>query len=267
VSLSGDTLVVGAPVADTAGGVDAGAGYVFVRSGSAWTEQQKILPADARALQDFGYSASLSGDTVVFGAPSDDVGSGYNTGAAYVFVRSGTRWGEQQKLLAPDGAHGDHFGFAVSASGDTVLVGAFSDDTPGKTDAGAAYVFVRSGVVWGAQQKLSASDAAPGDYFGFAVSVEGDAAVIGAVRDDTPSGREAGCAYLFVRSGGAWTERRRLSAPEAMAGDHFGHAASITADAVMAGAPDDDTPGGQDAGSAVIYSSLVPVELQSLTVE
>src|SRR6185503_6317675 len=137
VSLSGDTLVVGAPVADTAGGVDAGAGYVFVRSGSAWTEQQKILPADARALQDFGYSASLSGDTVVFGAPSDDVGSGYNTGAAYVFVRSGTRWGEQQKLLAPDGAHGDHFGFAVSASGDTVLVGAFSDDTPGKTDAGA----------------------------------------------------------------------------------------------------------------------------------
>ena len=266
VSLSGDTVVVGAPVADAAGGVDAGAAYVFVRSGAAWAEQQKIVPSDSRALEDFGYSASLSADTVVMGAPSDDLGVAYNAGSAYVFVRSGGTWVERQKLLAPRGARNDHFGFAVSVSGDTVVVGAFSDDTAGGTDAGSANVFIRSGRIWAWQQRLLASDAAPDDYFGFAVSVEGEAAVVGAPRHDI-SAPDGGSAYVFVRSGATWTEQRKLSAPDASAGDSFGRAVSISWDTVVAGAPADDTPGGADAGSVHVVHAAVPVELESFTVE
>ena len=97
-----------------------------------------------------------------------------------MFVRSGTTWTEQQKLLASDGAAGDYFGFSVSVSGDTVVVGASLDDTPGGVDAGSAYVFVRSGTTWTEQQKLLASDGAAGDDFGYSVSVSGDTVVVGA---------------------------------------------------------------------------------------
>jgi predicted amidohydrolase len=267
VSVSGDTVIVGAPVADTVGGVDAGAAYAFVRSGTTWTEQQKLLPPDGRANLDFGFAASLSGDTVVIGAPSDDTLAGINTGSAYVFVRSGTTWAAQEKLLAPDAAEGDDFGFAVSASGDTVAVGAFAADTATTVDGGSAYVFVRSGTTWSLQQKLLASDAASGDYFGLTVSVFGDALAVGAVLHDTPAGVDAGAAYVFARSGGTWTELRELTAPDGMAGDFFGKSVALSGDTVVAGAPGDDTVGGMDAGSAQVFRGSVPVELQSFTVE
>ena len=267
VSVDGDTLIVGAPVADTAGGVDAGAAYVFVRSGATWTEQQKLLPTDPRADEDFGFSASLSGDTVVVGAPSDDTTAGHNTGSAYVFVRSGTTWSLRQKLLASDAAVGDDFGFAVSASGDTVAVGAFAADPGATTDGGSAYVFVRSGATWTEQQKLLAADAASGDYFGFTVSVSGDALVAGALLADTAAGVDAGSAYVFARSGATWTEQRRLSAPDGAADDFFGSAVALAGDTVVAGAVGDDTLGGMNAGSAHVFRGRVPVELQSFSVE
>jgi hypothetical protein len=267
VSVSGDTLIVGAPVADTAGGVDAGAVYAFVRSGTRWTEQQKILPPDGRANLDFGFSSSLSGDTVVIGAPSDDTPAAINTGSAYVFVRSGTTWALQQKLLAPDAAESDDFGFAVSVSGDTVAVGAFADDTGTTVDGGSAYVFVRTGTTWSLQQKLLASDAASGDYFGATVSVSGDALAVGGPLHDTPAGVDAGAAYVFTRSGGIWTELRELTAPDGMAGDVFGRSVALSGDTVVVGADRDDTAGGMDAGSVHVFRGSVPVELQSFTVE
>jgi len=107
---------------------------------------------------------------------------------------------------------------------------------------------------------------APDDYFGFAVSVEGEAAVVGAPRHDI-SAPDGGSAYVFVRSGATWTEQRKLSAPDASAGDSFGRAVSISWDTVVAGAPADDTPGGADAGSVHVVHAAVPVELESFTVE
>ena len=267
VSVSGDTLIVGAPVADTVGGVDAGAVYAFVRSGTTWTEQHKLLPPDGRANLDFGFSSSLSGDTVVIGAPSDDTLAGINTGSAYVFVRSGTTWSLQQKLLAPDAAEGDDFGFAVSAWGDTVAVGAFADDTGTTVDGGSAYVFVRSGATWSLEQKLLAPDAASGDYFGSTVSVFADALAVGAPLHDTTAGVDAGSAYVFARSGGIWAGQRELLAPDGMAADSFGKSVALSGDTVVAGAPGDDTAGGMNAGSAHVFRGSVPVELQSFGVE
>jgi hypothetical protein len=267
VSISGDTLIVGAPVADTVGGVNAGAAYAFVRSGTTWTQQQKLLPPDGRADLDFGFSASLSGDTAVVGAPSDDTAPAINTGSAYVFVRTGTAWSLQQKLLAPDAAEGDDFGFAVSASGDTVAVGAFADDNGTITDGGSAYVFVRSGAAWSLQQKLLASDAASGDYFGSTVSVSGDALAVGGPLHDTPAGVDAGAAYVYARSGGLWTPLRELTAPDGAAGDAFGIPVALSGDTLVVGARLDDTDLGMDAGSAHVFRGAVPVELQSFSVE
>ena len=248
-SISGDTVVVGAYAADTPGGADAGAAYVFVRSGTTWTEQQKLVASDGAANDRFGYSVSVSTDTAVVGADRDDTAGGGDAGSAYVFVRSGTTWTEQQKLLASDGAAGDFFGHAVSLSGDTVVAGSYT----AAADAGAAYVFVRSGTVWTEQQKLLASDGAANDLFGVSVSLSADTAVIGAYLDDTPGGTDTGSAYVFVRSGTVWTEQQKLVASDGAASDFFGQAVAVFGDTVVAGAYADDTPAGADAGSAYMF--------------
>jgi uncharacterized repeat protein (TIGR01451 family) len=251
VSVSGDTVVVGAIGDNTLVGGDAGSVYVFVRSGTSWTEQQKLFASDAVASTGFGFSVSASGDTVVVGAVRDV--PPFGPGSAYVFVRSGTTWSQQQKLLASDGAQGDFFGQSVSVSGDTVVVGAYRDDTPAGVDAGSAYVFVRSGTTWSEQQKLVASDGAQGDLFGNSVSISGDTVVVGAYGDDTPAGSFAGSAYVFVRSGTSWTQQQKLLASDGAQNDHFGFSVSISGDTVVVGADGDDTPAGGDAGSAYVF--------------
>jgi hypothetical protein len=109
-------LVAGAPGDDTAAG-DAGAAYVFVRSGTTWSQQAQLLASDAAVLDQFGNSVSLSGDTAIVGAMNDDITVGLNTvtdaGSAYVFVRSGSSWSEQAHLLASDGFKYDRFGNSV----------------------------------------------------------------------------------------------------------------------------------------------------------
>ena len=171
VAVSGATVVVGAPNDDD-NGSNSGSAYVFVRSGISWSQQAKLTASDAAAFDFFGVSVAISGDTAVVGANFDD-GKGVDSGSAYVFVRSGTTWTEQAKLTASDAAALDQFGIEVSISGDTAVVGAFSDDDSGSR-SGSAYVFVHSGATWTEQAKLTASDAAIDDRFGRSVSVSGD---------------------------------------------------------------------------------------------
>src|SRR6266542_1517326 len=138
VGISGETAVVGAPVDDTAAGPNAGSAYVFVRSGTGWSQQAKLTASDAAAGDIFGFSVAVTGDTVVVGASGDNM----LAGSAYVFVRSGTGWSQQAKLTASDAASGDRFGDAVGISGDTAVVGAQFGDTNAGSNAGSAYVFV-----------------------------------------------------------------------------------------------------------------------------
>ena len=168
VAIDGDTAVAGAPL-DNGDLSNQGAAYVFTRSGTTWTEQQKLTASDGKANDLFGTSVAIDGDTVVAGAPGD--GGTANSGAAYVFTRSGTTWTEQQKLTASDGAANDLFGASVSIDGDTAVVGAPNDDG-GTINQGAAYVFTRSGTTWTEQQKLTASDGAANDFFGASVAID-----------------------------------------------------------------------------------------------
>ena len=259
VSISGDgnTVIVGADNEDT-GGTDAGAAYIFTRSGTTWSQQQKIQANDKAVGDFFGTSVSISsdGNTAIVGATYEDTGD-TDAGAAYIFTRSGTTWSQQQKIQASDKEAYDYFGTSVSISGDgnTVIVGASSEDT-GDTDAGAAYIFTRSGTTWSQQQKIQASDKAAYSYFGGSVSIssDGNTAIVGAINEATV-GSYVGVAYIFTRSGTTWTEYTKIQASDKEAYDYFGTSVSISGDGntVIVGAYAEDT-GGTTAGAAYIFN-------------
>ena len=132
VSLSGDTLAVGLPLDNVGANTDQGSVRVFVRSGTSWNLQATLTASDGAASDQFGFSISLSGDTLAVGVPTDNVGANFDQGSVRVFVRSGTSWSEQATLTAADGVAGDFFGNEVSLSGDTLAVGVpFEDRTSG----------------------------------------------------------------------------------------------------------------------------------------
>ncbi len=232
VSISGNTALIGAYGNDDAGS-NSGSAYVFTGSASSWSQQAKLTANDAAAGDTFGYSVSVSGDTAIVGAPYDD-DAGSSSGTAYVFTRSGTSWSQQAKLTANDAAAGDTFGYSVSVSGDTAIVGAHGNDDGG-SGSGSAYVFTRSGTVWSQQAKLTANDAAADDEFGSSVAVYGDSAVVGSHFDDD-DGSWSGSAYVFTRSGTVWSQQAKLTANDAAMNDQFGNSVSVYGDTVVVGA-------------------------------
>ncbi|MDM8553642.1 choice-of-anchor D domain-containing protein [Desulfococcaceae bacterium HSG7] len=253
VAVSGDTAVVGA-YKDDDGGTASGSAYVFERdSGGAdnWGQTAKLTASDAAADDQFGYSVAVSGDTAVVGAYHDN-DDGTNSGSAYVFEK-GAGWSdmtETAKLTASDAVANDEFGISVAVSGDTAVVGAYYDGS----HSGSAYVFERDNGGadnWGQTAKLTASDAAVNDLFGFSVAVSGNIAVVGAYGDDSDSGS----AYVFERdNGGAdnWGQTTKLTAGDAAADDSFGYSVAFSGDtAVIAAYRDDD--GGTDSGSAYVF--------------
>ena len=227
-----------------------GAVYVFLRSPTnVWSQEQKLTASDATTNAYFGYSAGISrdGTRLVVGA----YGMATNTGAAYVFARSGVTWSQEQKITAGDAATGDAFGqsAAISNDGSRVLVGAWGK----ASNTGAAYVFLRSGTTWSQEAKLTASDAATGDQFSaYACSLSSDAsrAIVGAL-----SKTGGGAAYVFSRSATTWTQEAKLTAFDAATGDQFGTGVTMTFDGtkVIVGANNKANGSLTSAGAAYIY--------------
>ncbi len=257
VALSGDTALVGAWGDDDSGDAS-GSAYLFERDqGGAgnWGQVKKLTASDAAAFDMFGHAVALSGDTALVGAWGNS-DNGDASGSAYIFERDQggvDNWGEVKKLIASDAAFFDHFGWTVALNGDTALVGASNDDS----QKGAAYLFERDlggAGNWGEAAKLTASDAANFDSFGWSVALSGDTALVGAIGDDD-NGSMSGSAYLFERNlGGAgnWGEAAKLTASDAAAGDEFGYAVALNSAAALVGAIDDDD-NGEDSGSATLF--------------
>ena len=261
VSISGGTVVIGAE-GDDDKGISSGSAYVFMRGGSSWSEQAKLTASDGAADDRFGHSVAIIGDTVVVGAFLDD-DKGSSSGSAYVFVRSGSSWSEQAKLTASDGVKFDLFGNSVAINGDTVVVGAFTDDDQG-SDSGSAYVFVRSGTSWSQQAKLTASDAAPGDVFGLSVAISGDTVVVGSPFDDD-AGASSGTAYAFARTGSTWSQQAKLTAGDGAAGDLLGRSVAVSGDTVAVGANGDDDKGSLSGSAYVFVGPVAAIPIPSLT--
>jgi hypothetical protein len=285
VSVSEDTVVVGAHNEDSnATGVNgnqvdnnatnSGAAYVFVRSGSAWSQQAYLKASNAEGPDLFGDSVAVSGNTIVVGADNEASnatgvnGNGANnsatsSGAAYVFVRSGTTWSQQAYLKASNPGAFDYFGYSVAVSGDTVVVGAAYEDSNATgingnpldnslLGAGAAYVFVRNGSSWSQQAYLKASNPDAFDAFGRSVAVSGDTVVVNAYLEDSSasgvngnqadnSAHDSGAAYVFVRNGTSWTQQAYLKASNTDATDYFGWSVAVSGDTVVVGAVAEDS--------------------------
>jgi hypothetical protein len=253
VAISGDTALVGAWL-DQAGVTEfQGSAYVYVRSGSTWTQQAQLLAADGAMQDRFGISVALSGDTALVGAWLDDVGGNADQGSAYVFVRGGSTWTQQAQLLAADGAGDDGFGFSVALSGNTALVGARTDDVGGNTNQGSAYVYTRSGSNWSQHAQLLAADGAANDWFGDSVALFADTALVGSTFDDVGANADQGSAYVYVRSGSSWAQQAQLLAADGAAGDRTSWVA-LSGDTALVGASSDDVGGNVDQGSAYIYT-------------
>ncbi|OHB72768.1 MAG: hypothetical protein A2V70_13935, partial [Planctomycetes bacterium RBG_13_63_9] len=214
-------------------------------------EEYLLTASDIGPGDWFGYTTSISDNTAVVGARYDDEAA-TNGGAAYVFRFDGTRWVEEQKLIASDAASGDQFGHHVSVSGDTAIIGAWSHDAAGG-DSGAAYVFRFDGNQWVEEQKLTPSDGAPGDWFGRAVAIDGNVAVIAAVRDND----DLGSVYVFRFDGTKWMQEKRLTPSIPMVGDvFFGGSVSVSHDTVIVGAYGHHSPGdsyGEPSGVAYVF--------------
>lgn len=262
LSSDGTTLIIGAFGVAQSSLTQVGAAYVFTRSGATWTQQAKLTTSDpAQVDAYFGISVALSddGNTALIGAYGRQV-STINTGAAYVFTRSGSTWSEQTRLSASDGDSGDQFGYSValSSDGNTALIGARYEATSPNTYNGAAYAFTRSGSTWTEQAKLLASDRATGDEFGKAVALssDGNTALIGAQFESDSGTTYNGAAYVFTRSGSTWTQQAKLLASDKASNDRFGFAVALSSsgDTAAIGVPYEETSPDIDKGSVYIFT-------------
>ena len=224
-----------------------------------WGQVTHITALDGVANDWLGWSVSISSNTIVVSADSDDVGANINQGSAYIFVRSGDAWVEISHPIASDGAADDEFGRSVSIFGDALVVGARLDDVGANNVQGSAYVFERNtggADNWGQVTKLTASDGAANDYFGRSVSIFGDTIVIGANFDDIGTNSHQGSAYVFERNtGGAdnWGQVTKLTASDGAGGDYFGDSVSISGDVLVVGAHGDNVSANNQQGSAYVF--------------
>jgi hypothetical protein len=285
VAIRGDIIVAGAEREDGGGrginpsdddGADAsGAAYIFSRSGTAWSLQAYVKASDTRMNDGFGTTVSVSGETVVIGSPGHD---GYpswvnaqnpygssNSGAAYVFKRTGAVWSQQALLKPINGYQEFAFGSSVAISGSSIVVGSPGEkyggtginppapSWPSRNQSGAAYVFVEDQTGWTEQVYLKAPNPSAFDQFGASVAIDGDRVVVGAPREqgsgagvnppDDNMLQRAGAAYVFSRSGTTWAVEAYLKASNPGAEDEFGKSVAISGTAVVVGAPGEDGSG------------------------
>lgn len=249
VAVSGDTALVGAYLEEGAAGSDSGAVHVFVKGPSGWTEEATLTAPDPRSYAWFGWSVALDGDTAAVGSRYGGGQTG-SAGLVNVFVRSAGTWAHEATLAPQGGAPSDVFGYSVGVSGDTAIVGAPWSDLEAD-DAGAAYVFTRSGPAWSPDATLLANDAGMGDRLGWSVAVSGEAALAGAPWHDHNE-PDAGAAYAFRRHGGAWSGPNELGYPLLGPDDRFGFSVALSDPVAAVGVPLSDD-GGTDVGAAHVY--------------
>ena len=257
VSISGDYAVIGAYAKDEKGEANAGAAYIFHRTGpDTWDAGTKLTASDPEAYAYFGNSVSISGDYAVIGAYAKDEGGNAGAGAAYIFHRSGPNtWDAGAKLTASDPEVSALFGYSVSISGDYAVVGSNWKDEGGNANAGAAYIFHRTGPnTWDSGTKLTASDPEASAYFGESVSLSGDYAIVGAYGKDEGGNAGTGAAYIFHRTGpNTWDAGTKLTASDLEASAYFGNSVSISGDYAVMGAKGKNEGGNTDAGAVYVF--------------
>jgi len=243
-SLSGGTAVVGAYRHDAVSDdpdYDSGAAFIIREVGGVWQITEMLTPDDAQRKDMFGWSAAISGDTVIIGSRLNDT-AGTNSGAAYIFGRDdNNNWEQLDKFTGQDTDGSDQFGWDVGIDGDTTIIGAVQRDV--------AYVFREVEGVWRQVARLTGDDTAPGDNFGWSVAIDGDTAIVGAELHDG-EGDNAGAAYIFREVDGQWLQLAKIVADDVAPGDVFGNSVDIQGQTAVVAAVADL---GSDLGCAYTF--------------
>jgi len=228
-----------------------------------WRRSTTLIPGDGDNGDLFGTSVSMSSDgaTAIIGARNEAEPNGEQSGAIYVVDRSGSKWEQRTKLAPANGDTGDEFGSTTGLSGDgrTAIVGAPSDEDVTGELAGTSYVFSTAQGEWSQQEELTGSDVASPDQFGFSVELshDGSVALIGAPFHKLSNGQRSGAAYVFVRAGGNWTQKTKLSLPDGTQNDAFGSSISIDENSMTAlvGAPGRDNSASESTGTVEVFEN------------
>jgi len=248
VSLSGDRALVGSRF-NSGNSNGSGAAYIFEFEEGIWSETAKLSPSDGASNDQFGISVSLRDDRALIGSWLDD-DFGDFSGSAYIFDYDGVAWTESIKITPSDSSAEEQFGYSVSLSANRALISARLDDVNGYR-SGAAYIFDFDNSNWSEAAKLFPGAGDVNDFFGNAVSLSGDTAIVGAIYD-SPGGQASGAAYRFELNQGTWDETASLSPSDSSTGDLLGEAVSIAGDYLVVGAPGEDDRGSQ-AGAAYVF--------------
>jgi hypothetical protein len=255
VAISGDVIVV-----NCYDPFDVLSVYVYVKPSDGWTsmtETAKLTASDGASGDYFGSALAISGNTIVIGASGDDDNAHFSSGSAYVYEMPTAGWSDitqTAKLTASDGAANDNFGSSVSISNDVIVVGAYHDD-----DKGSAYVYEMPTAGWSDMSqtaKLTASDGATDDYFGWSVGISERYIFVGTYGDDD-NGSMSGAVYFFEKTGSDWidaVETQKITPDDGLATDFFGTSVSVDGDYVVIGANRDDD-NGSSSGSAYIFDN------------
>ena len=247
VAAYGTRFAVGIPGNDGPGGSapKSGAVQVFVSDGAGgWALEQQVTASNASFTDRLGTSVDFDQDMLVAGAPGRDLVFN-NAGTAFVFVRNGSTWTEQAELLPSDSAPSDAFGSAVAVFEERVVVGSPFDDNLAGSNAGAAYVFARSGTTWTQEAKLRPAAAQGGDLCGTAVDINGSFAVLGAPRHGN-----TGAVFVFERFGTSWGEVATIIPPSTMGA---GWSVAIGSNRILVGAPEEVMGGRSGSGAVHVY--------------
>ncbi len=296
VSLNSDTLAVAAQlednsattitnsaatITDSGSAISSGAVYIYKRIGTNWYQEAYIKANNSEAGDQFGIVVSISADTLAVGAQNEDngattitnsaatitdSGTASNSGALYIYKRTGAVWAQEAYIKANNSGVDDQFGYGFALSADTLAVGAFTEDNGATTitngtgtitdsgtaaDSGAVYVYKRSGTTWTQEAYIKANNAEVDDWFGKEVSIYSNTLAVGSELEDnsattitngedtiTDSGMaaSAGAVYIYKRTGSNWAQEAYLKASNAEAGDQFGHVVSLGADTLAVGA-------------------------------
>jgi hypothetical protein len=284
VALSGDTLAVSAVEEDSAAtgvngnpfdrsAIASGAVYVFRRTGATWQQEAYIKASNTEALDFFGQSIALSGDTLAVGAYGEDSAAtgvngnqasnaASNSGAVYVFRRTGATWQQEAYVKASNTGAADSFGWSLALSGDALAVSAYEEDSAATgvngdqasntaTDSGAVYVFRRTGATWQQEAYVKASNTGFADSFGLSVALSGDTLAVAANNEDSAAqgiggnqadntAMDSGAVYVFRRSGAVWAQEAYVKASNTGVGDNFGDRVALSGDVLAVGAGSED---------------------------
>lgn len=223
-------VVIGAFNAD-GGSTDSGKVYIFLRTGTSWTQEAMMQASDKSSTDHFGISVTIddAANRCMVGSASRGTGQG----GVYVFTRSGTSWAQEAIIQADIPQINSYFGNSIStdSTGVRVAIGSYGYAIGGNA-RGKVFVYIRSGTVWTLEQGFIASDGATSDQFGCSVAIDstGTRVVVGSNFADNFGTPNSGKTYIFTRSGSSWIQEQILTASDKSSNYSFGYSVSINSD-------------------------------------